>query len=497
MDTATQTPSSASARAHSTATEDKVPLAMKFAYGLGTAHDMWGHWLYPGVAYAVFMSFLGVKPEWVATALMMNRLLDAFSDPFFGWFSDNMRSRWGRRRPFLLFGGIAAGIGLPVLFLFISTDWTPNQVFIYMLVSSVLYVPIMSCFNMPFQSLGAELTPDYNERTRVQSYKGAIQKFMEIGNFSALMVATWVGSQYMVTKVAANGVSEQVPNTLLGMQVYTCALGALMVVFSIVMFFTIKERYYDYVLTKQTEKVKLTEALFTTLKCKPFRIQMLFTLAFAMGNSVVGGLGYIATRYVVCNGNEVDAANWNTWMGVAGMVGGVLGATIIAQFAHRFGKRNAAIATCLAAFLAYGSGWWLYTPETQWLQVIFSGSVAFVCAGFWMLSGSMGADAMDYDELSTGKRREGSFSACSSYTQKLGLSLGAGAAGWLLPLVSFDSTLPGGVQSAATQQGIKLMLIGIPILGVAVALMLVLKFPLTPEKVAEIRAQLEKKRGKI
>lgn len=480
-------------RAHDTTSEDKVPILMKLAYGLGTAHDMWGHWLYPGVAYAVFMSFLGVNPAWVGTALMMNRILDAVSDPFFGWFSDNTRTRWGRRRPFLLFGGIAAGLGLPVLFLFISPAWSETQIFTYMLVSSVLYVPLMSCFNMPFQSLGAELTPDYNERTRVQSYKGAVQKFMEIGNFSALMVATWIGTKHMITTSAG----EVKPNTLLGMQVYTCGLGAIMIIFSVVMFFTVKERYYDYVLTKQKDKVKLSEALFTTLKCKPFRIQLLFTLAFAMGNSVVGGLGYIATRYVVCNGAEAPAAYWNTWMGIAGMVGGVLGATLIAQLAHKYGKRHAAIVTCIMAFAAYGSGWWLYTPSMQWLQVIFSGSVAFVCAGFWMLSGSMGADAMDYDELTTGKRREGSFSACSSYTQKLGLSLGAGAAGWLLPLVGFDSKLPGGVQSLATMNGIKLCLIGIPIIGVAVALSLVLRFPLTAEKVAEVRAELESKRGKI
>jgi len=480
-------------QANVTATEDKVPLAMKFAYGLGTAHDMWGHWLYPGVAYAVFMSFLGVNPAWVGTALMMNRLLDALSDPFFGWISDNTRTRWGRRRPYLLFGGIVAGLGLPVLFLFISPSWNEKQIFAYMLATSVLYVPVMSCFNMPFQSLGAELTPDYNERTRVQSYKGAIQKFMEIGNFSALMVATWIGTKYPMH--LADGSTKS--NTLLGMQVYTCGLGAIMIVFSIVMFLTIKERYYDYVCSSQKEKVKLTEALFTTLKCQPFRIQLLFTLCFAMGNSVVGGLGYIATRYVVCNGAEEPAAYWNTFMGIAGMVGGVLGATIIAQVAHKYGKRQAAVTTCLMAFFAYGSGWWLYTPSIPWIQVLFSGSVAFVCAGFWMLSGSMGADAMDFDELSTGKRREGSFSACSSYTQKLGLSLGAGAAGWLLPLVDFDAKLPGGMQTQATQNGIKLCLVGIPIIGVTLALLLVLRFPLTQAKMAEVRKALETKRGKV
>jgi GPH family glycoside/pentoside/hexuronide:cation symporter len=475
------------------AAADKVPVRSKLIYGLGTALDMWGHWLYPGVASAIFVSFLHVNPIWVGHALLLNRLLDAFSDPFFGWLSDNTRTRWGRRRPFLLFGGLAAGLGLPILFLFLSSSWSENQILTYMLVSSVLYVPMMSSFNMAFQSLGAEMTPDYNERSSVMSYKGAVQKFMEVGNFSALLIATWFGSMYPIHQV--DGTS--IPNTLLGMKAYTCFLGAIMVIFSSTMFFTLKERYYDYVFTQQKEKVKLTEAFFTTMKCKPFRIQLLFTLAFALGNSVVGSLGYNATRYVVCNGAEEPAAYWNTFMGIAGMVGGVLGALAIAKLANAYGKRHAAIVTCLLAYVAYASGWWLYTPAIQWLQVIYSGLVALVCAGFWMLSGSMGADCMDYDEIDTGKRREGSFSACSSYTQKLGLSIGAGAGLYLLPFVGFDSNLPGGVQTASTILGIKACLVVIPLVGVTIALLLVMRFPITREIAADIRNKLEARRGKV
>jgi len=488
-------PSSSNRAPQAVLPPDKVPVLSKIAYGLGTGLDMWGHWLYPGVAYAVFMAYLGVNPALVGTALMLNRLLDAFSDPFFGWLSDNTRTRWGRRRPFLLMGGIAAGLGLPVLFLFVSPDWSERQIFAYMLVTSILYVPVMSCFNMPFQSLGAEMTPDYNERTRVMSYKGAIQKVMEIGNFCALQVATWAGTRF----VSAPEGAVVKPNTLLGMQIYTCALGVVMAGIGIIMFLSIRERYYDYVISRKQERVKLREAFFTVLKCQPFRIQLLFTFSFALGNSVIGGLGYIGTRYIVCGGAEEPAAMWNTWLGVASSVGGILGATLIAQFANRYGKKEAAITTCLLAYLAYSSVWWLYTPAAPWMQMLYSGSVALVCAGFWMLSGSMGADAMDFDELysGSGKRREGSFSACSSYTQKLGLSLGAGIPGWLLPFVGFDSKLPGGTQAPETLIGIKALMIGIPLVGVTAALLLVLRFPLTRERVAEIRRLLEAKRGKI
>lgn len=478
----------------STLPQDKVPIPTKVAYGLGTALDMWGHWLYPSVAFAVFNLYLGVSPGLIGIALFLNRLFDALSDPFFGWISDNTRTRWGRRRPFLLVGGVAAGIGLPMLFFFVSPTWSEKQVFAYMLLTSMIYVPLMSSFNMPFQSLGAELTPDYNERTSVQSFKGAIQKIMEVGNFSALWFATWAGVKFASAPEAATAK----PNTLLGIQIYTGALGVLMAVFSVIMFFSIRERYYDYVITAKQEKVRLKEAFFETLKCRPFRIQLLFTMAFAMGNSMVGTLGYYATVYVACGGNQEAGNRWNFWMGVAGSIGGILGAGIIARLANAYGKRHAAVLTCIFAYIAYTATWWLYTPVIPWLQVFASGSIAFVCAGFWMLSGSMGADVMDYDELNTGKRREGSFSACSSYTQKLGLSLGALASGLVLEhMIGFDAKLPDGIQGAETIFGIKAYLAGIPLVGTTVALLLVLQFPLTQQKVAEIRAALEKRRGQV
>lgn len=466
--------------------EDKVPVTAKVAYGLGTALDMWGHWLYPSVAYAVFNIYLGVNPAWVGIALMLNRLLDAISDPFFGWLSDNTRSRFGRRRPFLLFGGIAAGVGLPMLFLFVSPDWSQKQIFIYMIVSSVLYVPLMSAFNMPFQSLGTEMTPDYNERTSVMSFKGAIQKVTEIGNFCALQFAT------MALFNDASGKA----NTLRGMQVYTCILGGIMALIGIIMFFAVKERYYAQVTSRNQEKVKLSEAFFETLKSRPFRLQVGFTMAFALGNSMVGTLGYYATVYVVAKGDQVMGNAWNTWMGVSSSIGGIIGATVIAAAANRFGKREAAIGTCIAAYFAFGGTWFFYNPNIPFLQVFASGGMALVCAGIWMLSSSMLADVMDHDELNTGKRREGSFNACSSYTQKLGLSIGAASAGIILSLTGFDAKLEG-AQTEQTLTMIRVFLAGIPIVGATLALIIVYRFPLTRQRMAEIRRELELRRGKV
>jgi len=133
---------------------DRIPVLTKMAYGLGTALDMWGLWLYPGVAFAVFNIYLGVSPWLVGLALTLIRLYDAISDPFVGWISDNFRSKYGRRRPFILVSGIICGLGLPILFL-VSPSWSDktflgvSAVFWYMIVSSMVYIPIFSTFTVP------------------------------------------------------------------------------------------------------------------------------------------------------------------------------------------------------------------------------------------------------------------------------------------------------------------------------------------------------------
>jgi GPH family glycoside/pentoside/hexuronide:cation symporter len=149
-------------------------------------------------------------------------------------------------------------------------------------------------------------------------------------------------------------------------------------------------------------------------------------------------------------------------------------------------------ATAIVAFIAT---WWLYTPQIVWLQLFASGLIAFTGVGFWMLMGSIGADVMDYDELQGGRRREGAFSACGSWINKVGMALGAGISFFILQWVGFDSNLV--TQTPHTIFMIRFLLLAIPIVGLALSAIALTSFPLTQEKMAEIRAELEARRGRI
>jgi GPH family glycoside/pentoside/hexuronide:cation symporter len=489
------------------ADEDKVPVVQKLGYGLGTFHDMWGHWLYPGMAYQVFNIFLGVSPALVARALFLNRLFDAASDPLFGWLSDNTRSRFGRRRPYILFGSTLAGLGLPLLF-FVKPGWSEMGYFWFMLGSSAVFIPVMSCFYMPYQSLGSELTPDYHERTSVFSYKYAVQKLPEVAMMYAAQFTTlvvWVGASngqvfdrimQLFTSASAWRVAvNEKPNILLGAQVYCAALGALMVFAGVVLFALVRERYYDKLAQKQ-QRISLTETLWKTLSCRPFRLELLMVLGQALGLSMVGTLGYYDTVYYVCKGDVAMGAHWNFYMGIAGMILGFIGIRTYASIAHRFGKSNAIMSVLLTAILVFVGTWWFYDPSLPWLQPLASGFIAFTSAGFWTLDGSIGADVMDYDELETGKRREGAFSACKSWITKVGMALGALASGEILSRTGFDAKL-GAAQTEHALFMIRFLLAFIPVIGLVVAVFALSRFPLTEEKMREIRRQLEARRGTV
>ncbi|HEY8876337.1 MAG TPA: MFS transporter [Roseateles sp.] len=475
---------SAPVAAPAAAASDRVPASQKIGFGLGSFLDMWGHWLYQSLAFHVFNVFLGVAPGLISTVIFLKIAVDAVSDALFGWISDNTRTRWGRRRPFILVGGVLAGIGLPLMFA-VGRGWSDSEYFVFMLVSTCLYVPVMSCFNMPWSSLGAEMTPDYHERTRVMSVKNAIQKIPELAMF--------VAAQF--TTLAFFNDASGKPDILLGAQVYTGILGAIMVVVAIAIFLLTRERYYEKVVAQTRQRVPFKDTLYRTLKNRPFR-QMLGTmLTYNMATSMVGLLGYYATVYYVCGGNVVEATKWNSLMGTAGLVCGLVGIAFAGWVARHWGKRNALMTVLVLGVLAFIGDWFFYNPQLPWLQLFASGGVAFVAAGFWTIYGSAMADVIDHDELGSGQRREGSFAACGSWISKVGLALGNGASGWVLMFTGFDAKLP--VQGEEALLLIRVFLSGIPICGLLVALYIVSRYFLTEQRMHEIRAELEARRGAV
>ncbi len=472
------------------AVPDRVPFAAKAAYGFGGVNDIFGHWLYPNLSDAVFTMYLGLRPGLVGIVLMVSRLFDGFTDPLFGWLSDNTRTRWGRRRPYILFGSLAAGIALPCLFL-VSHRWDPgapwlsNRLFWFMLGTMLVYAPIISLYNMPYNSLGSELTPDYHERTVIMGFKAVIQKISGI-----FLAGAWAFANLPIFNDPATGK----PDVLRGAQWAAAAAGLLMIAAGFANFFCVKERYYA--MAARQPKTRFWPTFAQTFRSRPFVVLLAISAVYAVPTAMLSGLSRYAGTYYVFHGDQTAMSRYYFCGSIGYFACGVMGVFAAGWIAHRFGKGKALLFTLGTGIFAFGSSWWMYTPGNGWLVVANTALTGFSSTGLWVILPSMCVDVVDDDEIRSGQRREGAFTSWYSWIMKFGMAVSFLAANELLEIVGYRQSL-GGDQAPETIWWIRFLFAGIPIVAQLIALGLLAFYPLSRERMQAIRLELEARRGAV
>jgi len=471
------------------AIDDKVPLAAKAAYGFGGVNDIYGHWWYGNIAGNVFNMHLHLAPTLIAVVLMVARIVDAFTDTFFGWLSDNTRSRWGRRRPYIIGGSIAAGLALPCLFLAseqwdASAPWQHNKLFWFMLVSAVLYAPIISAYTMPYASLGSELTPNYHERTAVMAWKAIVQKLSGV----FMMSAWWFAQTFRVNPATGK------PDVMTGIVVASAIAGGVMILAGFANFFFVRERYY--VKAQTQTRTRFWDSLRQTLSSRPFLVLLGILAVYAVPTMMVTNLGGYTTAYYVFGGNQALMGEFQSYSAWAYFAFGACGVFVTSWISRTLGKRRALIFTLTTGIVAFGSSWWMYRPGHGWWVVFNTGLTGFAATGFWVVLPSMGVDVVDHDEQRTHKRREGAFSSMFSWTSKMGMSLAVGVSFVLLDLVGFHAEREGN-QTPEAIWWIRFLFAAIPVAAMVIALILLAFYPLSQARMEAIRGELEARRGAV
>ncbi len=455
----------------------------KAAYAFGGTIDIFGHWLYFGLMQPVFVGFLQLSPSLLGVAQAAARLTDAFTDSYFGWRSDNTRSRWGRRRPYVLVGSLLAGAALPCLFA-ASRTWSASTLFWFVLLTACGYAPILSCYNMPYQSLGAELTPDTDERTAVMSWRGVVQTLAGVANAWAwwFAVRPWFAD------------ADGSPNLARGAMWAGALAGGVMILAGLGTVCFVGERYYP--LARQQERARFWTMTRQAFRCQPFRILLLALVLFAVPASMVGALSWYVLYYHVLAANPGEAA---LYVGLAGTAYSILGAACIpfaVWLARRIGKGRALQCALYGGSVALASSFVLYTPAAPLLSVVCHGLFGIATSGFfWVLLPSMLADVIDFDELEGGKRREGTYASILSYVLKFGTTLTLLVTGPLIELTGFDAGKA--VQSPTTVMGLRILFAVVPATAALLAALALRRYPLTRDAMTAIRARLEARRGAV
>ncbi len=455
----------------------------KAAYALGGTIDIFGHWFYFGLMQPVFVGFLHLSPSLLGIAQASARLTDAFTDSYFGWRSDNTRTRWGRRRPYILVGSLLAGAALPCLFA-ASHTWSASTLFWFVLLTACGYAPILSCYNMPYQSLGAELTADTDERTAVMSWRGIVQTLAGVAN----AWAWWFTARPWFAD------ADGVPNLARGAMWAGAIAGAVIMLAGIGNVLFVHERYYP--LARLQERVGFRATTRQTFRCPPFRILLLTLVLFAVPTSMVGVFSWYVLYYHVLAGSPGVAAFYG---GLAGTAYSILGAACIpgaAWLAAKVGKRQTLQGALYGGSVALAASFVLYTPAAPILSVVCHGLFGIVASGFfWVLLPSMLADIVDFDELEGGTRREGAFASTLSYVLKLGTTFTLLAAGPLVELTGFDPRRA--LQDATTITELRILFAVVPAVASLLAAIALGRYPLTRDTMNAIRARLEARRGRL
>ena len=537
---------------------DKVPFGQKMAFGSG--HLVLN--LLPG-ALAVFMFFLvtafGMDP-WLAGLLGgLPRIFDAITDPIMGFISDNTKSKWGRRRPYIFVGAILSGILFALLFQ-LSEDNSVMFNFWYFLLMSLLFLVGNTMYATPLVGLGYEMTTDYNERTRLMAFANTVGQiaWMLVPWFWVVIADPTVFpiSEEVLRTIGEMGLSgdelqkittEKLQGT--GVRKLSLIVGLVCAVLGILPALFCKgldagkmgNRKEIGLKTLSSNFKELGQGIKEVFKNKPFMKLCGATFLVFNGFQMVASFSFFIIVFYIYNGDYGLASTWPAWFAsLTAIITAFMVIPIISRIANKWGKRKAFIISTVISIVGYSLKWWgfdnslnaqfnqstagkglnnfvasifdainpfldsigmsWFSMDTSqggpWLMFLPIPFMAFGLGGLFTLMMSMTADVCDLDELENGMpRKEGTFGAIYWWFVKLGQALALVLGGAILSLVGFDE---GAVtQSAEAMTRLRIADIVIPAGTAAIAVWIMWKYSLNETRSREIKIELVKRRGEL
>lgn len=463
-----------------TAKADIVPLGQKLAFGSGHLANQ----LFPaalGVFMIVLVLSLKMDPFLAGLLAAIPRLLDALTDPIMGYVSDNTRSKWGRRKPYIFLGSVITGVSFMAMWQLYPENSQSYNFFYFLALSVVFYIGY-TIFATPLIGLGYEMTPDYNERTRLM----AVSQWM---GQMAWMIAPWFWVLIYDPNLFASAPE--------GARILAVWVGTLCMILGIMPAFFNKEmklpkgtKLDDLSFSKLAQNMnQFVAGIKQTIQCKPFLRLCGATFFVFNGFQTIAQFAFFIIIYYLFNGDKVAAGNWPAWFGtVSAGATAFLVIPIITYISTKTGKKKAFVIATLISMVGYALKWWGFNPENPYMMFLPLPLISFGIGGLFTLMMSMTADVCDLDELQTGTRREGTFGAVYWWMVKLGTAVALLTSGAVLNLIGFDAEAS--TQSVETITQLRIADIVIPVLAGAMAIVIIWKYDLTEAKANEIKLKL-------
>lgn len=472
---------------YKTAKADIVPFGQKLAFGGGhLANNLFNAAL--SIFMVVLVMSLGMNPILAGLLGALPRLMDALTDPIMGFISDNTKSKWGRRKPYILLGSVITGVSFMVMWQLNPENSQTYNFFYFLGVSFFFYIGY-TIFATPLIGLGYEMSPDYHERTRLM----AVSQFM---GQAAWMIAPWFWV-IIYNESIYDSAPEGARNLSIWVGSLCMILGVLPALFNKELIVPDQDKLRDLSRENMAANVKdFFRGIKLTLQNKPFLKLCGATFFIFNGFQTISQFAFFIIVYYLFNGDTAAAGGWPAWFGTVSAIGtAFLVIPVVTKLAEKYGKKNAFVIATLISIVGYALKWWGFNPDYPWLMFIPIPFLSFGIGGLFTLMMSMTADVCDLDELNNGERREGMFGAVYWWMVKLGIAVAMLTSGVVLHLIGFDESVQ--QQTAESLINLRIADIVIPIVTAFIAIILIWKYDITESKALEIREALISRRGKV
>jgi Na+/melibiose symporter-like transporter len=415
----------------------RVSLSTKAAYGFGSvAYGVKNN----GFDYFLLIFYsqvIGLDARLVGIAITTALVFDALSDPIVGYWSDNLRSRWGRRHPFMYAAALPVSLSYFLLWN-PPLDWSQMQLFWYLLVFAVFIRTFITLYETPSSALAPELTDHYDERSVLISFRyyfgwtggNSMTVLMFFFVFPAMATATIADGRFNRESYELFGI---VSSVLIFISIMVSALGTHSKIGQL------KQPPPPRRMTPLT----VFREIFETLANRSFIALFIAALLGAVATGLAAGLSfYFYTYFWEFSSIETGVIT----MGV--FLSAVIGTVMAPMVSRRLGKKRGAMIIGLIAFL--GAPLPLVLRLLGWLPengTEFVFWFVFVCAVvdvgliicFQILSSAMMADLVEQSELKTGRRSEGVFFSASTFIRKCVQGFGLMLASFVLHWAEFPA----------------------------------------------------------